>query len=280
MEDDRKSLMEANSKLSNEFEQIESSNESLNATIESYENKINALEHDLLPESEEQLQDALKKIRRLEKAEVQSKSKIAQYEKEIENLKAMMESVKEQKEEERENFQTLNEASHQAYEKMMKDLAEKNEMIEELKGKISSTEASLTRESNNIDQMGDNMERLQSEMDRQMEDLQQSLTEALEALDTAANEKKELEQKLAKACEQIDKDHNFMEEMLSASKNKSVALEETDKLRMVMQRKIQDLEHQLRKRTEERDHTQERMATFNDREGKPFSMYRLLLSTV
>lgn len=267
MEDDRKSLVEAKSKLSIEFDRIKSSNASLNKTIESYENKIAALEQDLLPESEEQLRHALSNIRRLERAEVESKAKLSQYETEIEMLKEMMEALKQQKEEERSNFQTLNESSHQAYENMMKDLAEKNATIEELKRKLSSTEERLSREATKVDQLQDDMTRIQSKMDEQMEDLRQSLTSSMEALDNAAIEKKELQQKLEKACEQIDKDHKFMDEMLSASKDKSVALEEIDKLRMVMQRKIEDLERQLRKRTDERDHAQERMATFTDREG-------------
>eukprot|EP00980_Cylindrotheca_fusiformis_P001420 scaffold345_cov134-Cylindrotheca_fusiformis.AAC.31 len=266
LEDDRKSLIEANSKLSTDFENIRQTNESLNATIESYESKIIALENDLLPESEEQLHDALCSIRRLEKAETEYKSQLAQYKGEIERLRASMEALEEQKEEERANFQTLNEDSHQAYEKLMKNLGEKNDIIQELKRKLSSTEESLDLASNKVDQMNSAMERLQAEVDERVGELEQSLTNSIEAMDKVTNEKKELQQQLEKACEQIDKDQNFMEEMLAASKNKSVALEETDKLRMVMQRKIEDLEQKLRKTTEERDQAQERMTTFNDRE--------------
>jgi hypothetical protein len=278
-ENDHKSLIEANSELSSNFEQIKLNNESLNATIKSYEDKIQALENDLLPESEEQLQDALKNIQRLEMVEKESQMVIGQYEKEIQEVKAMVKKLKQQKEDERNNFQSLNESTTQAYEKMMADLDGKNIIIEELKENLTSTKESLTAESNRVDKLSDDMEKLKSEMGERIDDLQKSLNESLQALEVSAKEKMELEQRLQKACEEIDKGHNFMEEMLSASKEKSVALEETDKLRMVMQRRITELEQQLQQTTEERNHARERMATFNDREGQYYIVCLCLYMT-
>lgn len=270
LEDNHKSLMEANSKLSKEFEQVKLNNESLNATIESYKDKINALENDLLPESEEQLRDALQNIRRLEKAESESQANISQYELEIESLKETTAKLREQKEEERLNFQNLNESSSQAYEKLTEDLMDKNRVIEDLKEKLVSTEKNLAAESKTVDHISEDLERLKLEMENRLKDLQKSLNGTFQALEVSETEKKELERKLHEACKQIDKDKHFMEEMFSTSKEKSVALEETDKLRMVMQRRIAELEQQLRETTEERDYARERMTTFNDREGKHY----------
>lgn len=269
MERNERPLTEGNSTLSYEFERTKLQNESLNATIKSWDHNISDLEFELLPESQEQLQEARKKMDRLEKAEIESKAKISYYQQEIEKLNGIIKKIGEQKEEECHNFRTLNESSSHTYEKTMKGFSEKDAIIGDLKEKLALAEDNLSAESHKVEHLRGNKERLNSEMDERLKDLQTSLDESLQALKASSTNTKELDKKLQQAYDQIGKDKNLTEEVIVASKEKSAALEETDKVAMAITRRIKELEHQVKKTIEGRDYARERMTTFNDREGKP-----------
>lgn len=274
MESNQKLLTETNLKLSRELKLIKSTNESFNETIQAYEDKIASLENDLLPESEAQLKEALANIKQLEKAALESKIHMAQYDLEIQNLKAAVGALKKEKEEERKNFQALNEASSQAYEEMMNDVSQKQSTIDQLKKQLTLTEEKLSLQSNKVLELTSKMEKLKSKMDSKIADLQESLDASMQQVEDYTSKNQALEKELQEANEKITKDEAYLEEMLSASKEKSVALEDSDKMRVMMQKRIQELEQRLKNTIEEKNYAQERMATFNEREEALFQKLR------
>jgi kinesin family protein C1 len=253
---------------------MKSCNESLRESIEAYEEKIDMLENTLLPESEEQLQAAIQELERYKDSDNETRSEICEYEEAVEKLKKELQTIRDEKEEERANFQTLNEDSSQAYAHMQQEITDKNKVIRQLEERLKSIEERLAFETEKVEKAAEHIRALASQMDQRVGDLEASLSDSLEQLKRATSEKEGLEQELTDAIEQISKDSEFKEGVLSKNTAQSAALKEMDEQRKQMERRIEQLDEQLRTTKSERDDAQSQMETFNEREEELFVRLR------
>jgi kinesin family protein C1 len=280
-------LTKSESDLSAELSSVKLVRDDLEKKAAEYEEALDSLENQLLPESESQLKDALDKLRAQKKATAEAEEKLKVATEQIEQMKSDIEALEQEKEEERVQFQALNEESTKAFTKLMDASTAKEEKIEGISQQLLELERDLESEKQKATDAAEEFSSLKSDMEDRMKELESSLNDTRTRLQTAYDEKQKLSEELDDALQQIASLSNAkkeaMSEYSSASANldevqKSLAAERDANKRLQdegrdQQLRIMELEKQLKTTTRERDDAISHMGTFDDREEE---LYRKL----
>ena len=263
-------LQETNNDLTKEMNELTAKNNELSSAIARYEEKIDMLENNLLPESKAQLEDVLKELKRFKANESKVNSQIESYEQMVQDLKAELQDARQEKDEERQNFEALNQGSGEALSKLDRDIKDRDQLVRELKERIKELEASLDDASNNLSASSIEMESLKSSMKNKMTEMENSLASARAGVNQLVSEKKELEQKLSVALKQIEEAAEQKKEFALTIQKNSEEKDQMYNTNESMMQRIRHLEEQLQTTKQERDDARLRLETSDDREEDLF----------
>ncbi len=261
MAEERRELQNSGSLLEREIEELSKANDALQFSISRYEEKIDSLENLMLPESEDQLCNALEKLKQFEEREVGLRLEMLEYEKRMKTLTEELSQVQEEREQERQHFQQLNEESSNAYEQMRKNLKEKDAIINDLKVEIEEALASLASESRKLSDTTEELQTLRSRMDGRTDELEKMLQEATSKLKQGTEEKELLEEKLAMIIEDVKENASFKEHVLAQSNEAHIA-------NHLLKKRIEELEQDLQASKSDCDDARMRVETFHEREAE------------
>ena len=271
LSEEREELEQVNQELQSKVADMTKQNEVLGARISEYEERVHHLENQLLPETKVQLEDALEKLERHEEAAKDVSNMIPKYEEQIKTLQSEIESTKQEMEEERANFQSLNEQSSLAFEKISKDSEAKDEQIQRLQGELADTQKLLDAESDKLQSLSGDLQTTNANLIAKVRHLESALSDTMQELEKSESQKKQFEAKLNEALTQMEKDAKFKEDVMEKNNEQSAVMKEMTDQRADMQRKILELEHKLKTTSEERDAAKERLETFDQREDELFN---------
>ena len=281
-------LAETNDRLKREVDQLKTTMNQLENKVADYETELDEFENTLLPESEAQLQKALDELHLQKEAVFQLEKKIDAAIKLKEQAEEELETLKLEKEEERTQFQSLNEASSKAFERMTTEAATNAKKTEELVVALKNVESLLAKEKTNRLQSTKELEILEEEMKQNSEDFQNALSDLTAKLQKSESERKSLKAQLEIEIDKVNALSNAKEEVESEWSSTTVTLKSLEKslvvekernneledARVSQQRRIQQLEDKLRATESQRDDAQCRMETFDTREEELFRKLR------
>jgi kinesin family protein C1 len=281
-------LAETNDRLKREVDQLKTTMNQLENKVADYETELDEFENTLLPESEAQLQKALDELHLQKEAVFQLEKKIDVAIKLKEQAEEELETLKLEKEEERTQFQSLNEASSKAFERMTTEAATNAKKTEELVVALKNVESLLAKEKTNRLQSTKELEILEEEMKQNSEDFQNALSDLTAKLQKSESERKSLKAQLEIEIDKVNALSNAKEEVESEWSSTTVTLKSLEKslvvekernneledARVSQQRRIQQLEDKLRATESQRDDAQCRMETFDTREEELFRTLR------
>mmetsp|Transcript_16885 Transcript_16885/g.40873 ORF Transcript_16885/g.40873 Transcript_16885/m.40873 type:complete len:1043 (-) Transcript_16885:42-3170(-) len=235
---------------------LESSYNKMKDQFETNRQKTADLEHNLLPQSNEQLQSALRGIDQY-KTELDEKlSTIKKYESEIDDLKARNEGLLREKEEELSTIRSVVEEARNTNMSVQDESNQKDQTIGELKKIITSLKAALEKEQ------------------EEAQELKMNFQSTLEQLQSVDETRRQLEKELSNAHDQIQKDAEFKEEVIGKNKASSATLRSVEEDRQNLTLRLQQLEKELGNTREERDRAVSRLGTSDKREDELFEKLR------
>ena len=224
--------------------------------FESNRQKTSDLEDNLLPQSNAQLQAALREVEQY-KAELDEKlSTIAKYESEINDLKARNETILREKEEELSTIRGLVEEVRNTNGSLQGEASQKDQEIDQLKKSITSLKMTLEKEQGLA------------------QEFKTKLQSTLQQLQSVDETRRQLEIELSKAHDQIQKDAEFKEEVIGKNKASSATLRSVEEDRQKLNLRLKQLENELKNTREERDHAVFRLGTSDKREDELFEKLR------
>jgi kinesin family protein C1 len=213
---------------------------------------MDALENHALPQSNAKLQQALGQIDLYKKELEEKKSTISQYECDIDELKRRNEAtVREMKENEVE-FQSLISQGAEMHSFLEDEVKRKNGIISQLEGTVASLKKMIEKE------------------EVRALDFKAKFESTLKELEAANETQHQLENKLSQAEEQLQKDAEFKEEVIHKNKKSSASVKAMEKDRQNLNERLKQIEIELAKTREERDHAIIRLGTSDKREDELF----------
>jgi kinesin family protein C1 len=270
-------LNELNAQLTTDLHAATEAQDGLESKLSEYEDDLDRLQNLLLPESEEQLQEALAKLQAQTQATERAEAQLHAYQSKIKQLQHEAVTLREGMEQERVNFQQLNEDSSVAFEKMKKQAAVKDEKNQELMGQLESLQNDLERERTVSQQCNDEFIRWKQEMERRTSELDLALAETMSLLEVVEGKEKEASSKLEGALSRLELEVQAKEHALIDSQNNEVGLKRLEEacLRLETEarehkRRAKELEHQLQAAVTERDFARERVEHHDMREEELF----------
>jgi kinesin family protein C1 len=247
--DERKKFLAEKERIEAEFDQVRSSNESLQESLQQCQSECEVLENELLPESEAQLHKALEDLRESEQRVKKMTAELSENQQRLEKLQAENKRLIKEKEEEKKNSMSLTEDSHRMFQEQEQESKNKDSFIAKLEQTIASTKI---------------------EMEKQQVAMSEKVTELEDALGQvrAANEEKEnLKKQLELAREQIIQDSDV-------KMKKDGALKSMNEQNDYLQKRLKDVENALKQAQTERDDAILRLGTSDQRENELFDKLR------
>ncbi|KAG7367206.1 kinesin motor domain containing protein [Nitzschia inconspicua] len=235
--------------LQAELDQLKCLRNELEQALEESQEKIDVLENELLPESEEQLKEALEKLQEYEEKLEESARKIKEYAKIVEDITAEKEKLSLKLEENQKYFMSQIENDQKMY-REEREASQKKDMI------INKLESSIAK-------IKQHLEEQQSIAAQKSQDLR----DVTDQLNAANDEKEQLRTRLASALSQINADSEIESE-------KSVALRAVNEQNEYLQKRLNELEEQLKKSQADRDDAMLRLGTSDQREAELFDRLR------
>jgi len=223
-------------KIEAEFEQVKSLNESIKTTLNECEEKNDVLNNEVLPKTKSELKNSLEELQKY-------KSKLQEYEQNVERLKSENCSLLSETKEERAHFQSLNEDSHRAQQEQRQESEKKDQMIREIQQSLELTKQELDDERFRTTEL--------------MSDLQKALSQ----LKDATTEREDLQRQFS----------DFKDEIVTKNKENNAAVGVVEEQRDSIKNRLQQLEKEFKKVNEEKNDAILRLGTSDQREDELFS---------
>lgn len=270
-------LKEVNTQLSNELRVANEVRDSLQSKLSRCEEDLDNVQNQLLPESEDQLQEALSKLQEQRAATARAEAHLQSSQTKIKHLQQEVVTLREGMEQERVNFQQLNEDSAVAFEKMKKQAIGKDEKIQELLGRVDALQNDLDSERQSSQQCNDQFSQWKQDMERRTLELDQALAETMSQLETAEEKEKEASRMLESTFGRLEVEVHAKEEALANSQSKEATVAHLEELCRRLEaeareqnRRAKELERQFEAAATERDLARQRVEHHDMREEELF----------
>ncbi|KAL3922266.1 MAG: hypothetical protein SGILL_002297 [Bacillariaceae sp.] len=247
--EERAQFLDEKERIEAEFNRVQSSNESLQDTLQECQSERDMFENQLLPESEEQLQKTIDELQASEQRLQEMSIKLNESERLVESLRAESKRLAKEKEAEKRNSVSLNEDSHRMFQEQQSESKKKDAMIARLEKTVASTKS--------------DMQKQQVAMSDKMTELE----DALGQVRAANDEKEELKKRLAVAMDQISKDSDVKTQ-------KESAMSSMNEQNEYLQKRLKDVENALKQAQTDRDDAINRLGTSDQRENELFDKLR------
>ena len=253
------------------------SNHDLESTIQHYQEAVERLEKITVPELESQVETERDNVARAEAALEARTAELEQCQATVTALKGEIAELQQQNERERLSFQSLNESSSQAFEKMTVAAQEKDREIAALQEQLEASQQEVSTVTGDLSTANANLQQIKETLLAEQKTLNDALEESMVQLDQVEADKKELEKKLTKALKKLEETRSVVEtkdsEMAGVVEGltNQMAAERERREEAELQVREKDklakaLEKQLQETVEERDAARNNMQGFNDRE--------------
>lgn len=266
--------------LAVQLREIEATKEQLEKLVESQQQQVDKLQTTTIPSLQSALELERDSVARLE-------TKLEDKESELEVCNGTVVKLQSEIEALRLQNQAQTDSTKQVSETLRVELASKNEQIATLQNQVQSIQSKLETQIRSNESLAQSKQFVEA----QLKELNDALEESMGQLDTAEKEKTELESNLAKALDKLKRANEASESKVSETANivqglttqlasererreqSEHRLVETEQNTRDYEKRIKDLEKQLKSTVEERDAARSNMMGFDDREA---DLYRKL----
>jgi kinesin family member C1 len=253
---ERQQLVIEKERLQSELEQTKSSKCEIEQKLKECQDKVDMLENELLPESEEQLRSAMEELNQYKDRVIEMGATLQDYEEMIRSLRSEIDRLTTEKDEEKQRFQILNEQSFQVHETMERQNMKKDKIIEDCEHSLAAAKAELQQARSRASEM------------------QMELNDALSQLKQVSGERDDVHQKLLASMDQIGKDSELKNSMVANNTEKTAALKALDEHMKHLKKSLTDMEKEMRAVKKERDDAIFRLGNSDQREEDIFTRLR------
>jgi Kinesin motor domain len=247
--EERQKFSAEKEKMQAEIEELKTCSADVEQALRECQEKSDLLENELLPESEEQLQQAIDKLQEYEEKLEESTQRINEYVKLVETLKAEKDKLSRDLKNEQEHLLSLTKDSQKSYQEEQEASQKKDIVIKNLEKSLATIKHDLEEQRSITAKRS------------------QELRDAIGQLEAANDEKERLQKRLVSAMSQISEDSDIKNE-------KATALQAANDQNEYLQKRLKELEAQLKKSETERDEAILRLGSSDQRENELFDKLR------
>lgn len=285
-------LQALNQDLQAQLGEVRHSNEALNGTVASYDQSIERLERDIVPNLEASLETERDTVARME-AELETHlTQLEESRATITRFQLQVEQWQQRNEEESCSFRLFKEGSQNAIKTMTLAAVEMDRQIVSLTRQLEQLQLNTAAEQQRLADVNASLQHAFDTLVAEQKQLNDALEESMVQLDRSELEKKELEKKLSRTLKMLDQANAMVDSKDSETARivegmtNQVAEERTRRERAeARQREVEvvvsekdqhskGLEKQIKQTTEDRDMARNNMQGFDEREENLYKKLR------